>query len=282
MGRARTAQIVGVSGREWHECPQRRPASHKVTPPLDPMHLYDRVGTEYGNVRKEDPRLAKAILEALGDARSIVNVGAGAGSYEPVDRQVVAIEPSVGMIAQRPPGGAAVVRAVAEALPLATGSVSTSLAVLTVHHWPNQDVGLGELCRVSRERVVIFTWDPDSTGFWLTRDYFPDFLEQDRKRFPAIASLTRHLDEARVVPVLIPHDCQDGFLGAYWRRPGAYLDAAVRRGISRFALCEDLSPLKGLRRDLESGEWEARYAEVLRAEEWDLGYRLVVGTPLRA
>ena len=138
---------------------------------------------------------------------------------------------------------------------------------------------MAELCRVARERLVVFTWDPESRGFWLTREYFPRFLEEDRRRFPSIASVTSHLRDATVTPVPIPHDCEDGFLGAYWRRPDAYLDARVRGGISRFALCRDLSPLRHLQRDLDSGEWGARHAEIAGAEEWDLGYRLIVGRP---
>jgi len=244
--------------------------------------IYDDIGVTYGKTRREDSRLRNLILEALGDAESVVNVGAGSGSYEPRDRPVLAVEPSVRMIRQRPEGAAAAVQAVAESLPLATGFVDASLAVLTVQHWTNQSAGLAELCRVARRRVVIFTWDPESSGFWLTRDYFPEFLEKDRNRFPAIGSLTSRLGEPMVAPVPIPHDCRDGFMGAYWRRPRAYLDPTVRRGISRFAFCQDLSPLGQLRQDLESGEWNARYGDVLRAEEWDLGYRLVVGTPRSA
>jgi hypothetical protein len=244
--------------------------------------VYDEIGVTYGKTRREDPRLRRLILEALGDAESVVNVGAGSGSYEPRDRFVLAVEPSVRMIRQRAEGAAAAVRAVAECLPLATGCVDASLAVLTAQHWTNQTAGMAEMCRVARERVVIFTWDPESKGFWLTRDYFPEFLDADRKRFPAIGSLTEHLREATVIPVPIPHDCQDGFMGAYWRRPGAYLDAAVRGGISRFAFCADLSALGRLERDLESGAWRAQYGDVQRAEEWDLGYRLVIGKPRRA
>ena len=241
--------------------------------------IYDDIGVTYGRTRREDPRLLRVIHEALRSAESVANVGAGTGSYEPRDRRVVAVEPSLRMIRQRPRSAAPAARAVAEALPLDDGAVDAALAVLTVHHWSNQDAGLTELCRVARERVVIFTWDPESSGFWLTRDYFPRFLEADRVRFPAMGSIMSHLREATATPVPIPHDCQDGFMGAYWRRPTAYLDAGVRRGISRFQLCEDLSPLEGLERDLRSGAWPDRYSDMLRAQEWDLGYRLVVGRP---
>jgi SAM-dependent methyltransferase len=241
--------------------------------------IYDDIGVTYGTTRREDPRLLRVILDALGDVGSVANVGAGTGSYEPRDRRVVAVEPSVRMIRQRPEGTAPVVRAAAEALPLASGAVEAALAVLTVHHWSNQGAGLAELCRVARDRVVVFTWDPGSSGFWLTRDYFPQFLREDRRRFPAIGSILGCLTEATVTAVPIPHDCEDGFMGAFWQRPAAYLDAGIRRGISRFQLCEDLSPLEGLKRDLASGAWEARYGGMLQAREWDLGYRLIVGRP---
>ncbi len=244
--------------------------------------IYEHIGAAYRRVRREDPRLARVILDALGDGDSVANVGAGTGSYEPRDRLVVAVEPSITMLRERPQAGAFAVRAAAGALPLRDGSVSASLAVLTVHHWANQDAGLAELCRVARERVVIVTWDPESTGFWLTADYFPEFVATDRGRFPTLASLSAHLQDAKVIALPIPHDCQDGFLGAYWRRPGAYLDASVRGGISSFARCRDLSPLRRLERDLEAGTWEARYGATLPAEELDLGYRVVVGRPRRA
>jgi SAM-dependent methyltransferase len=246
---------------------------------MTPAHIYDQIGTGYRAARREDPRLARLILDALADSQSIVNVGAGTGSYEPKGRFVLAVEPSNEMVRQRPPLAAPVVRGVAEALPLRDRTASASLAILTVHHWSDQDAGLSELCRVARDRVVILTWDPEAKSFWLMQDYFPEFLEVDRRRCPSIASVASRLTDAEVIPVPIPHDCQDGFLGAYWRRPAAYLDAGIRSGISSFAQCADLSPLRRLERDLESGEWEARYASILRAEELDLGYRIVAGCP---
>jgi SAM-dependent methyltransferase len=239
-------------------------------------HIYDEIGTAYRSTRREDPRLASLIVDALGDAD---NVGAGAGAYEPRDRPVLAVEPSITMIRQRPPGSAPVVRAIAEALPLADRSMAASLAVLTIHHWSNRDLGLSELCRVACDRVVILTWDPDSAGFWLVQDYFPEFVERDRERCPSLASLTNRLRDAQVTPVPIPHDCVDGFLGAYWRRPAAYLDPSIRAGISSFAQCDDLSALDRLARELESGAWEAKHGEVLSAKALDLGYRLVHGSP---
>jgi len=240
---------------------------------------YDRIGSAYGQTRRADPRLARLIAIQLRGARTVVNVGAGTGSYEPHGRFVVAVEPSRLMLEQRPPTSAAAVQAIAERLPFRDDAFEVAMAVLTVHHWSDQPAGLMELSRVARERIVLLTWDPSSEGFWLMRDYFPEFLEADRKRLPPVEQLLSVLEDGQVITVPIPHDCADGFLGAYWRRPQAYLNAAIRRGISSFATCRDLSALQRLEDDLDSGEWRRRYGELLEEEELDIGYRLVVGRP---
>ena len=240
---------------------------------------YDTIGLQYATGRGEDPRIAALLRRALGDSPSVINVGAGTGSYEPRDRFVVAVEPSDTMIRQRRAGSAPVVQAVAESLPFRDGAVASTLAVLTVHHWSDQQAGLSELCRVARERVAILSWDPSSFGFWLTQDYFPEFVERDRLRCPAISTLASPLRNATVTPVPIPHDCVDGFLGAYWRRPAAYLDSAIRSGISSFAQSSHLSGLQRLADDLASGRWEAKYGELLERDELDMGYRIIAGSP---
>ncbi len=238
--------------------------------------LYDQIGCGYANIRKPDVRIAKAIRRALGDRGSVVNVGAGAGSYEPLDRHVVAVEPSTTMIAQRPAGSAPVVQANAVSLPFINDSFDAGLAILTVHHWPDRMRGLLELQRVSRHRVVVLTWDPASPGFWLT-DYLPEILDIDRPLFPAISDFERALGPTRVETLPIPHDCTDGFLGAYWRRPDAYLDQRVRGAISTFSKLSDPGPsLERLNKDLESGTWRQRYGGLLTKTELDLGYRLIV------
>ena len=136
--------------------------------------VYDEIGRSYTVTRRPDPRIARAIDTALGDARSVVNVGAGAGSYEPSHLRVTAVEPSPAMIRQRPSAAAPVVRAVAEHLPFADTSFDAALAVLTLHHWTDRAGGLAELARVARRRVVILTWDPSCRDlFWLTTEYFP-------------------------------------------------------------------------------------------------------------
>lgn len=242
------------------------------------MALYDTIGRAYAARRRPDPRMARAVASALGGARSVVNVGAGAGSYEPADRAVVAVEPSAVMVAQRTAGAAPAVRALAESLPFADGAFDAALAVLTLHHWSDWRAGLAEMRRVARDQVVILTWDPAHPGFWLTRDYFPDLIEFDRGIFPALPELEAALGRVEVRAVPVPHDCADGFLGAYWRRPAAYLDEGARAGISTFSRIGDVTRrLARLRADLEGGHWATRNAELLGREELDLGYRLVVG-----
>ncbi len=240
------------------------------------MPLYDDIGHDYASVRRPDPRIAARIQAALGDARSVVNVGAGTGSYEPVDRRVVAVEPSEVMARQRGQGAAPVVRASATALPFRDAVFDASLAILTLHHWPDLSRGLDELRRASRRRTVILTFDTSVGGFWLT-DYFPEILEIDARSMPAISDLARQLGKVEVVDVPVPHDCVDGFLGAYWRRPEAYLQPAVRNGISVFPQMADVeSGVDRLRADLASGAWRDRYGWLLDRQEFDLGYRLVV------
>lgn len=239
--------------------------------------LYDEIGLGYTHYRRPDPRIAAAILGALGDAESVVNVGAGAGSYEPADRAVVAVEPSLGMIRQRRAGSAPVVQASATDLPFRDDSFAAGLAILTVHHWPDRLRGLAELARVARRRIVIVTWDPASSGFWLVDDYFPRIAEVDRRILPPIEEIAGVLGEIEVHPLMVPHNCTDGFLGAYWRRPHAYLDAGVRGAMSTFSMIGDVETgLARLRSDLEDGTWERRYGHLLSENEVELGYRLVI------
>jgi len=239
--------------------------------------IYDEIGRTYASTRRPDPRVEAAIRAALGDAASVVNVGAGAGSYEP-PQTVLAVEPSAAMIAQRPPGAAPAVQATAEAIPLADGECDAALAVLTIHHWADQERGVSEMRRVAG-RVVILTWDPDyAEAFWLVRDYLPESTALDRRRMPPIAAVGDWMDGAEVTPVPVPHDCVDGFFGAYWRRPEAYLDPRVRAGMSNLA---QLGPpvdraVAALRADLGSGAWRERNRDLLDLDELDLGYRLLV------
>jgi SAM-dependent methyltransferase len=246
-----------------------------------PQALYDSIGRGYARHRRADPRLAARIHAALGDARTVVNVGAGAGSYEPAGRRVVAAEPSAVMVRQRAPGSAPAVRASADALPFHDGAFDAAMAVLTLHHWPDWRRGLREMRRVAR-RTVLFTWDPAAPGFWLVQDYFPAVLEVDRPVFPTFDEIAGVLGPVDVQPVPIPADCTDGFLAAYWRRPEAYLDADLRGAISVFARIPDLAtPLARLAADLADGTWARRWGSLLEQTELDAGYRLVTAGPAR-
>lgn len=241
--------------------------------------LYDQIGATYAATRRPDPRIAVAIIRALGQAATIVNVGAGAGAYEPTDRRVVAVEPSSQMIRQRPRGTAPVIQALAEALPFRDDSFDAALASLTLHHWTDWRRGLDELRRVAA-RLVIFAFEPgDISSFWLTNAYFPELVDLDRERCPSIADLVHHLGACRVEPIPIPHDCVDGFLAAYWRRPEAYLDPHVRAGMSAFALLDEHIVARGLARleaDLESGGWDRRFGDLRELDALDVCYRLLV------
>lgn len=240
------------------------------------MASYDLIGGGYRRRRVPDARIAAQIAEALGDARTVLNVGAGAGSYEPAHRRVVAVEPSSVMIAQRPGASAPVVQARAEELPFATDQFDAAMAVLTVHHWSGWESGMAELARVARA-VVLLTWDPGHEGFWLTHDYFPDLLALDRAIFPPLGALAAVLGRGEVRPVLVPHDCTDGFTAAYWRRPEAYLDAGVRGAMSSFTRIGHVEArLSKLEDDLESGRWSDRHEDILQEESLDAGYRIVV------
>jgi len=241
--------------------------------------LYDTIGQDYRRYRQPDPRIHDAIDDSLDDARSVVNVGAGTGSYEPTDRPVVAVEPSMVMIRQRVHGAAPAVQATATALPFRDAAFDSSMAVLTIHHWPDWEKGLLELRRVASCRIVIVTWDPLNPGFWLT-DYFPGTLKADRQIFPTLPELGRVLGAMTVSELLIPHDCSDGFLGAYWRRPEAYLSDEIRSAMSTFSkfskLGEISSGAERLRQDLKTGDWHRRYGRILSIPELDLGYRIIV------
>jgi SAM-dependent methyltransferase len=243
-------------------------------------YLYDSIGTVYGRQRRADPRIMAQIDRALGPAESVIDVGSGTGSYQPLGRRVLAVEPSATMIAQRQQGGPPVVRAVAEALPAADGSFDVGLATFTVHHWADPAAGLREMLRVSH-RQVILTFDQDDRWldeFWLTRDYLP--REPLRGALHSAFNQTLAvLAPARVEVVPVPADCQDGFFCAYWRRPERYLDPDVRASISVLALLDDkvIGPgLDRLARDLESGVWGRRNRAILGLDAYDYGYRLVI------
>ena len=235
--------------------------------------FYSHLGPSYAAHRRADPRIAALIQDALGSANRIANIGAGAGSYEPIDKTVVALEPSDVMIRQRPVHAAPVICGSAMNLPFADDAFDAALAILTIHHWPDRERGLGEMKRIARRRVVL-TWIPPEKEFWLTRDYLPHFLQADRKLFPPWFMDDPDTIEVRVFP--IPLDCTDGFLCAYWRRPEAYLNAEVREGISTFSRVGNHEEgLAKLRSDLSDGTWHDRNKELFHKTSIDWGYRLV-------
>jgi SAM-dependent methyltransferase len=241
--------------------------------------LYDVVGRTYTHTRRADPRIGAFITDVLADTASVVNVGAGAGSYEPV-QTVAAIDPSLTMLGQRPAGSAPALQGVAEQLPLRDDCADAAMAILTVHHWTDLEAGIAEMRRVARRRLVFFTWYPERISkFWLLEEYLPAAARADMDLAVPVQRLTSLLDRPRVLPVPVPHDCTDGFGAAYWRRPEAYLDATVRAGISLFTMAGEDEVRSGLARlasDLESGRWQREHAHLLQRDSLDLGYCLVV------
>lgn len=242
--------------------------------------LYDTIGATYTVTRRTEPRIAARIWAALGDARTVLNVGAGTGSYEPPDRHVLAVEPSALMRSQRPADSAPCLAASAEHLPFHDDSFDAAMAVASVHHWPDPIAGLREMRRVAR-RVVVFTHDTTDSGwrhrFWLTRDYLPEVADLLVGR-PPLTDLA-HAVEARVEPVLIPWDCVDGFFEAHWRRPEAYLDEDVRRGVSVWARVGPEAEQRAVRRlrdALASGRWAERNRDLVDLDAVDLGLRLLI------
>jgi SAM-dependent methyltransferase len=241
--------------------------------------LYNAIGATYPITRRTEPRIAAQLWAALGDARTILNVGAGTGSYEPPDRHVLAVEPSALMRSQRLPDAAPCLAGAAENLPFDDQAFDAAMAVSTIHHWQDPIAGLREMRRVAR-RVVVFTFDTsDPTLFWLTRDYLPEFAALRACR--VLASLTELAGAIRagVEPVPIPWDCADGFFEAYWRRPEAYLDENVRRGISVWASVGpdvERRVVRSLRDDLDSGRWAQRNLDLVDLETAELGARLLV------
>jgi SAM-dependent methyltransferase len=243
--------------------------------------LYDRIGGSYAAIRRADPRFGRRIRKALGDARSVVNVGAGAGSYEPTDRHVLAVEPSRVMIAQRPAGAAPVVQAEAEHLPFPDDSFDAALAVLTIHHWNDVDAGLHELVRVAQRRVVVLTFDTATwADQWIVQEYLPEVMTDLAPTFPSLGRVLEALPAATVEPLLAPRDCSDRMFATLWARPEEYLDPQVRAATS---VWHQLPPpvsrraLEALGRDLASGAWDERHGRLRTTPEWDVGLRLVRG-----
>jgi SAM-dependent methyltransferase len=245
---------------------------------------YDSIGHSYTRTRQEDPRLSERIATALGSARTVVNVGAGAGSYEPRDRYVIPIEPSDVMAAQRPRDMAPALRCVAQSLPLRDGAVDAALSVLSVHHWDEgREQGVREMRRVATGPVVIVTCDPDVSGaMWLMADYLPEIAELDRRTFPRMEQLATWLGgQTQVEAVLIPRDTCDWTLMSFWAHPERVLDASARNATSGFARMPPAvvdRVVAAVQRDLDDGSWESRYGYLRKLDAYDAGLRLVINT----
>jgi SAM-dependent methyltransferase len=246
---------------------------------------YDRIGRGYALTRREDPRLAARIHGALGGARTVANVGAGTGSYEPRDRQVIAIEPSDVMAAQRPRALVPAIAAGAAELPLRDDSVDAAMAILTVHHWDSgQERGVRELRRVARDAVLILTFDAEvSARMWLIADYLPEVAQLDRRILPSPELLASWLGgRTRVEAVPIPRDTPDWTLGSFWAHPERVLDQSAREATSGFARMDSAvvdGVVAAVRRDLDSGAWDQRHGHLRRRDSFDAGLRLIVNTP---
>jgi SAM-dependent methyltransferase len=254
-----------------------------VTAPVAGDFDYEAHGSDYRGYRRADPRIAARVLGALGDARTVVNVGAGAGSYEPVDRSVVAVEPSASMRSQRHEHPAPVIAAVAERLPFADGTFGAAMAMVTVHQWPDPDRGLRELRRVSRGPVVVLTFEGEALDrLWLA-DYAPELYVAERRRYPAIDHIRQVLGGTNTVEeVPVPIDCTDGFTEAFYARPERFLDPEVRRNQSAWGFVEPDATARAVDRltaDLDSGAWDRAHGALRRQPEFVGALRLVVSVP---
>jgi SAM-dependent methyltransferase len=243
---------------------------------------YERHGRTYARHRRPDPRIAARIHAALGDARTVLNVGAGTGSYEPCDRWLLAVEPSATMRAQRPPDAAPALDARAEALPFDDDSFDAAMACVTIHHWNSPAAGLAELRRVARGEVVVFTFELEALPAW-QREYLREGLAKEEPRFPPVAEVAAMLGPGtRVERIATPADCVDGFFEAFWRRPEALLDPAVRAAQSMWALLEpgvEQQMVKRLADALRSGAWDEEHGQLRQLDSFDGALRLVVSKP---
>ena len=238
--------------------------------------IYDEIGTGYSVTRCTDPKIAKQLNAELDGASRIINIGAGTGSYEPADFNLVAVEPSEKMISQRKPGSHPVEQAYAEKLPFEENSFSHAMTVLSMHHWENPALAFSEINRVASDKFVAISWDPTADPFWLTKDYFPEIFEKDKCIFPQLRSLSDHFDDVNISPLPIPSDCKDGLLAAFWKRPQAYLSSGVRQSTSAFFNLANLAQgLKKLENDLASGVWPENNEAILGLSSLDVGYRLI-------
>jgi SAM-dependent methyltransferase len=250
----------------------------------NPAFNYDQLGQKYSGYRQTDPRIADFVNKALGDAKTILNVGAGAGSYEPADKYVIAVEPSVVMRAQRMKNNKVpAINAKADNLPFDDNSFDASMAMVTVHHWPDIDQGLKELRRVTKNPVIVMTFDPEQLDNFWNADYFPELIEVERARYPSIDFIKKSLGgNCEVVPIPVPLDCSDGFQEAFYGRPEAFLEKEVRLAQSAWGFLKDgleEELVKRLSTDLESGAWDKKYGHYRIEPTFTCALRLVISRP---
>ena len=238
--------------------------------------IYNDIGVNYSLTRCTDPKIAEQLYSKLQGATRIINIGAGTGSYEPENIELVAVEPSSKMISQRKNGSHKVEQAFAESLPFENNSFSHAMTVNSIHHWKNRALAFDEINRVATDKFVAISWDPESHPFWLTRDYFPEIYEMDKCIFPEMEEFNEHFSDVFISPLKIPADCKDGLLGAFWNRPEAYLNDKVRQSTSPFAKIKNLAEgLRKLEDDIASGAWAKNNHAILNSTSLDVGYRLI-------
>lgn len=247
----------------------------------NPAFNYDKLGQKYSSYRQTDPRIAQYVTNALADAKTVLNVGAGAGSYEPMDKYVVAVEPSVAMRQQRiDRNKVPAINAKADNLPFDNNSFDASMAMITVHHWSDMDKGLKELRRVTKHQIVIMTFDPEQLDNFWNAEYFPEVIEVEKARYPTIDFIKNSLGgHCKVIPIPIPLDCKDGFQEAFYGRPEAFLEKEIRLSQSAWGFIPDEKQeeiVKRLKMDLESGSWDKKYGHFRTQEFFTCALRLIV------
>jgi SAM-dependent methyltransferase len=248
----------------------------------NPAFDYDNNGQQYSGQRKTEPAIASYIGKALGNAKTVLNVGAGAGSYEPEDRYVVSVEPSAVMRNQRIANGKTpAINAFGDQLPFDDHAFDAVTAFVTLHHWPDMKKGLLELKRVAREKVIVMTFDPQALDRFWNAEYFPEIIDVERQRYPTIPFITDALEaDCEVWEIPVPLHCADGFQEAFYGRPEAFLDEKVRKAQSAWGFISDEQQrtiVKRLADDLASGEWDRKYGFYRTQPEFTCALRLVIG-----
>lgn len=248
-----------------------------------PNYDYDEHGKGYSGYRQTDPRIAAYVSQALNSAETVLNVGAGAGSYEPADRYVAAVEPSEVMRRQREKSNKApAVIGSAESLPFDDNAFDAVMAMVTIHHWGDMEKGLCELRRVARDRVVVLTFDPHALDSFWNVHYFPAVVEAERHRYPTLDFITHCLGKKNVIQAIpVPFDCTDGFQEAFYGRPEAFLNKDIRSAQSAWGFISDELEehyVKNFAAELKSGAWDEKYGELRKTKTFTGALRLITAS----